>query len=297
MVNELTHGSLFAGLGMIDYGLQAVGFGTLWQVERDRYCLDVLRLRWPGVRKLTEIKDCGRHNLEPATIISGGFPCAQISVAGNMEGIGTPDEPTDRSGLWFEMFRVVRELRPRWALIENVSSLVREDAGPTVLGNMEEEGYACWPHVLGAGDYGAPHARKRTWVLCRDTRVPLFPGDDHAHLDGNPGERMEPGQLHHAAQRALAEDNQEWRYWKHELGTGNDGAHGGAEESEAAAYSRGVRAVHGDSHWVDKLGCCENSVDFLVPLVIGSVVARIEREFGAGRPERGSSGIQGGQHG
>lgn len=296
-MKELTHGSLFTGVGMIDYGLQAAGFRTLWQVERDCYCLDVLPLRWPGVRKLTEIKDCGRHNLEPVDLISGGFPCAQISVAGNMEGIGTRDEPTLGSGLWYEMFRVVRELRPRWVLIENLARLLRTEDGDSILGNLEGEGYACWPHVLGAGDYGAPHARKRTWVLCRYTRVPLFPGDNHAHRDCNSGEGMESEKLHLAAERALAEGDEKCRYWKHELGSGNDGADGCAAESQAAAYRRGVRAVHEDSHWVDRLRCCGNSVDFLVPFVIGSVVARIEREFGAERPERGSSGIQGGQHG
>jgi len=259
-VNELTHGSLFSGVGMVDYGLQAAGFRTLWQVERGAYCLEILRLRFPGARKHTDVRECGRHNLERVCLISGGFPCQQISVAGNMEGIGTSGNPTECSGLWFEMFRVVRELRPRWVLIENVARLLRKDDGDTVLGNMEGEGYACWPHILGVGDCGAPHTRKRTWVLCRDARVPLFPGDDHAHLDGNPGQGMEPGQLHLAAQRALAEGNQKWRYWKHELGTGNDGQDGEAEESEAVAYSRGVRAVHADSHWVDRLRCCGNSV-------------------------------------
>jgi len=271
LVKELTHGSLFTGVGMIDFGLQAAGFRTLWQVERDRYCLDVLRLRWPDVRKLTDIRVCGKHNLEPVTIISGAFPCQQVSVAGNMEGIGTADSPTDRSGLWFEQFRIVREMRPAWLLVENLDRLLRSDDGSRVISDLAAEGYSCWPIILGAKDLGAPHQRRRTWILGHD---------NDAHRDCHSGEGPEAQGLHPAAERAVAQAHKLWKDGKHELVTGNGGA-GSDPEQQAQAYAGIVRDVHGNPVWLDRFKCAGNSVVFLVPAIIGSLVAGVERASGA----------------
>ena len=171
---KLRHGSLFSGVGGMDLGLEWAGFETVWQVEIGDFAVRVLQKHWADVKRFGDITKCGRHNLEPVDIISGGFPCQQISFAGNREGIGTGENPTERSGLWFEFRRIVGEMRPRWVIVENVPGLKNLGADE-VLSGMEALGYACWPVVVGAGNLGAPHERQRIWVLCRrnDDVVPV----------------------------------------------------------------------------------------------------------------------------
>ena len=93
------------------------------------------------------------------SVVTGGFPCQDISVAGKGAGIDGA-----RSGLWKEMHRVVDIVRPRWVIAENVPAL-RTRGIDRVLGDMERIGYDCWPLVVGADDVGAPHRRKRVWVV------------------------------------------------------------------------------------------------------------------------------------
>jgi len=109
-MRKLRHGSLFTGVGGMDLGLEWAGFETVWQVEIDPFARKVLEKHWSGVKRLDDVRKCGRHNLEPVEIITAGFPCQQVSCAGKREGIGTPDSPTERSGLWFQVRRVVAEL-------------------------------------------------------------------------------------------------------------------------------------------------------------------------------------------
>ncbi len=116
--SELTHGSLFAGIGGFDLGLEQAGIETLWQVEIDAKCNEVLSHHWPDVQRYGDIKNVGKHNLEPVGIISGGFPCVGLSVAGRRAGLADA-----RSGLWWEMLRVIEELRPTWVVVENVPGL------------------------------------------------------------------------------------------------------------------------------------------------------------------------------
>lgn len=162
----LTHGSLFTGIGGMDRGLEQAGFVTLWQVENASYNLKVLNRRWPKVQKFTDVRECGKHNLARVDIISGGFPCQDVSAAGKGRGLGTPDNPTERSGLWFEFRRIVDELRPPWVLAENVYRL-KSNGADRVLADLEALNYTCWPIVVGAENFGAPQERKRLWVLCR----------------------------------------------------------------------------------------------------------------------------------
>ena len=98
-------GSLFAGIGGMDLGLERAGMECAWQVEIDPYCQKVLAKHWPDVQRFGDIKDCGAHNLEPVDLICGGFPCQDISLAGKGAGI-----EGERSGLWSEYHRIICEL-------------------------------------------------------------------------------------------------------------------------------------------------------------------------------------------
>lgn len=155
----LTVGSLFSGVGGLDLGLEQAGMKTVWQVEQDPYALQVLNRHWPNVPKYTDVRNVGKHNLERVDIVVGGFPCQDISDAGNRLGI-----TAERSGLWREMSRIVRELRPRYVLVENVAALLHQGIG-RVLGDLSECGYDAEWEVISACSFGAPHMRERVFVF------------------------------------------------------------------------------------------------------------------------------------
>ena len=154
-----TVGSLFAGIGGFDLGFQREGYEVRWQVENDSYCKKVLAKHWPYVRRHHDVRDCGLHNLEPVDVITGGFPCQNISSAGNMEGLDG-----ERSALWWQMHRIIGELRPRFAVVENVANLFHTGI-ERVCGSLAEIGYDAEWHIISAADVGAPHLRKRVWIV------------------------------------------------------------------------------------------------------------------------------------
>ncbi len=158
-MNRLTFGSLFAGIGGFDLGLERAGMACKWQVEINDYATRVLAKHWPSVHRERDIKQCGRHNLERVDVICGGFPCQDISYAGRGAGLDG-----ERSGLFFEAFRVVCELRPRAVVLENVAGLLTRGLD-RVLGSLAEIGYDAEWNCIPAAAVGAPHIRDRVFVL------------------------------------------------------------------------------------------------------------------------------------
>jgi len=152
-------GSCFAGIGGFDLGLEAAGFTSVWQIELEAYQRSILARHWPDVSRYGDITGVRGGNLESVDVICGGFPCQDISIAGKQEGL-----EGDRSRLWFEMLRVVREVGPRWVLVEN-SPALRARGADEVLGGLEALNYTCWPLVVGAHHVGAPHRRDRVWIV------------------------------------------------------------------------------------------------------------------------------------
>ena len=168
----MTFGSLFAGIGGIDLGLERAGMTCAWQVEIDPWCRQVLAKHWPDVRRYEDVKSIGSDTLGPVELIAGGFPCQDVSVAGQRVGIrdGT------RSGLWSEFHRLVCELRPRYVLVENVPGLFANGMG-RVLGDLAASGYDAEWEVLSAADVGAPHLRKRVFITAHN-RISDAGGDE-----------------------------------------------------------------------------------------------------------------------
>jgi len=152
-------GSLFAGIGGFDLGLSWAGYDIAWQVEQDEWCRKVLAKHWPDVARFTDVCDCGLHNLEPVDVICGGFPCQDISLAGRQAGLDG-----ERSSLWWEMRRIVGELRPPYVIVENVPNLFIRGFD-RVLGSLSEIGYDAELGVVSANDVGAPHLRQRLWIV------------------------------------------------------------------------------------------------------------------------------------
>lgn len=130
--------------------------------EANPYSRAVLEKHWPTVLCHWDVKLITKGKVPNVDLICGGFPCQDISSVGRKAGI-----TGKKSGLWFEMHRIVRELRPRWVLIENVSDL-RTRGADTVISNLEEIGYASWPLLVGADNVGATQVRKRCLLVAYD---------------------------------------------------------------------------------------------------------------------------------
>ena len=154
-----TVGSLFAGIGGFDLGFEREGYEIRWQVEIDKYCNKVLAKHWPEVPRYDDVRDCGLHNLEPVDVITGGFPCQDLSLAGKQKGLDG-----ERSALWWDYHRIIGELRPRFAVVENVPNLLNRGID-RVCGSLAEIGYDAEWHIVSAADVGAPHLRKRVWLV------------------------------------------------------------------------------------------------------------------------------------
>ena len=197
----MTCGDLFAGIGGMSLGLERAGFTVRWQVEREPYCENVLARHWPDVARRRDVRFVGAATLERVDLIAGGFPCQDISAAGKGVGLGG-----HRSGLWREFARIVRELRPRWVVVENVPAL-RTRGADTVLGDLEAAGYACWPCLVGARHVGAPHRRDRIWIVARMAHTASIRGGTaDLSADAQP-ERAGPRGLSLRASAELADDD------------------------------------------------------------------------------------------
>ena len=159
MTRPFRVGSLFSGIGGFDLGLERTGgFEVVWQVEWDSYCQKVLAKHWPNVPCYGDIHDVGAHNLAPVDVLVGGFPCQPVSVAGNRKG------QDDDRWLWPEFGRIICELRPRYAIMENVPGLLVRGMGD-VLGDLSTFGYDAEWGIVSAASVGAPHLRKRIFII------------------------------------------------------------------------------------------------------------------------------------
>ena len=153
-------GSLFSGIGGLELGLErSTGGRTIWQVEQNAHAQKVLAKHWPNARRHNDVRQVGSHNLEPVDIICGGFPCQDLSTAGKQRGIDGA-----RSGLWSEYARIVRELRPRYVVVENVAAIIHRGLG-RVLGDLAACGYDAIWDCIPAQAIGAPHRRDRLFIV------------------------------------------------------------------------------------------------------------------------------------
>ena len=155
---------LFAGIGGFSLGLdRAGGFETVAFCEQCPKARRVLAKHWPDVPAYDDIRELTYARLQEdgtvPDVITGGFPCQDISNAGKGRGI-----IGERSGLWSEMFRLIRDVRPTWAIIENVSAL-RSKGLTLVLQDICSIGYCAEWHCIPASAVGAPHQRDRIWIV------------------------------------------------------------------------------------------------------------------------------------
>ena len=163
-MRELTHLSLFSGIGGLDLAAEWAGFRTVGQCEMADYPRAVLEKHWPGlprwrdIRTLTKVSFYEQTGLHTVDAISGGFPCQPFSVAGKQRG------KDDDRYLWPEFKRVIHELQPTWVIGENVPGIINL-ALDEVLADLEEEGYEVQCFLVPACGVDAPHKRERIVIV------------------------------------------------------------------------------------------------------------------------------------
>jgi DNA (cytosine-5)-methyltransferase 1 len=154
---------LFSGIGGFSLGLERAGMRTVAFCEINPFARRVLTKHWPEVPIYEDVRSLTSDRLAAdgiaPDVICGGFPCQDISSAGLKVGI-----TGKRSGLWVEYARLVRELRPRYVIVENVSALLNRGIDQ-VLGDLAEIGYDAEWHCISAADVGAVHSRERIWII------------------------------------------------------------------------------------------------------------------------------------
>lgn len=174
---DLTHLSLFSGIGGLDLAAEWAGFRTVGQCEWADYPRAVLEKHWPGlprwrdIRTLTGDDFYSKTGYRTVTVVSGGFPCQPFSTAGKRRG------KDDDRYLWPEMLRVISEIRPAWVVGENVAGIVSM-ALDTVLSDLESIGYTTQAFVIPACAVDAPHRRDRVAIVANASIRETGPGNE-----------------------------------------------------------------------------------------------------------------------
>lgn len=159
----MTHGSLFSGIGGFELGAEWAGIETLWSCEIETFQRSILNKHFQNTKQYEDIKELSHPGY--VDIISGGFPCQDISIAG--KGVGITG---GRSGLWSEMYRVIREVRPRYVIIEN-SPMLLVRGFERVLCDLSQIGYDAEWQCLSNADFGFDHRRERVYVIAHSDEV------------------------------------------------------------------------------------------------------------------------------
>jgi DNA (cytosine-5)-methyltransferase 1 len=170
-MDKLTGVSLFAGVGGFDLAMERNGVDVVANVEIDKQCQKVLAKHFPNAKQFSDITDVKGSDLIAAGfkpnrgIITGGFPCQDLSVAGKRRGLAG-----ERSGLFWEIARLIEETQTEWFILENVPGLLTSNKGRdfgVVVGTMADLGYSLAWRVLDAQHFGVPQRRRRVFIVGR----------------------------------------------------------------------------------------------------------------------------------
>ena len=165
----MNHLDLFSGIGGFSLAASWVWgkeHNIVSFVEIDLFCQKVLKKHWPDVPIHSDIRNY-KHDGTTIDLLTGGFPCQDISVAGKQGGVRC-----ERSGLWTELCRIISDTRPKYAIVENVPNLLNGGRGgwfSVVLQDLAKIWYDAEWHCIQAAAVGAPHIRDRIWTIAYPT--------------------------------------------------------------------------------------------------------------------------------
>ncbi len=158
---------LFSGIGGFSLGLESTGhFETIAFCEKDQFCQKVLQKNFKNIPIEGDVRNVKGEKYK-ADVVTGGFPCQSFSIAGKQKG------KDDERYLWDEMFRVIKEVQPRWIIGENVSNLINISNGEILQGihnDLESENYEVQTFNISASSQGAWHKRSRVWIVAANTK-------------------------------------------------------------------------------------------------------------------------------
>ena len=300
--NGLTHISLFTGIGGIDLAAEWAGFETVLMVENNAYCQKVLKKHWPDVPILEDIKDATKERIMaytqsdresrgqsqdrkrqgieqrsesekgrvesnwyiPITLITGGFPCQPFSVAGKRRG------KEDDRYLWPEMLRVIKEVRPRWVVAENVTGLLRMGFDDCI-SDLERAGFTTESFIIPACAVNAPHRRDRIFIVAHSDRArDRTPGSrtngDRQEINEGWQEQPQPESSRQGQDVAntnadrLQDRIREYGSRGSQVRTSQGRPIEGCGEPWWESEPELGRVAHGIPHRVDRLGCLGNAV-------------------------------------
>lgn len=154
----LSHVDLFSGIGGFSLAAGWAGFETVAFCENDPWCQGIIRKHWPKVPIYGDVRNFPGRDYRGATLLTGGFPCQPFAQCGKRRG------KKDDRYLWPAMLDVIKDVRPSWIVAENVTNIIRM-ALPAVIADLEKEGYRAAVLLLPAHGVGAPHRRRRAYVV------------------------------------------------------------------------------------------------------------------------------------
>lgn len=262
---------LFSGIGGMALGLEEAGMEMVGFCEIEAFPSQLLRRRWPGVRKWRDVRNVRHENVARSVgavdLVAGGFPCQDISAAGRGEGLAGK-----RSGLWFEMLRVIEEIGPRWVIAENVPAL-RTKGLETVLQGLNALGYSAVWNCIPAAAVGARHQRDRIWIVARadSAREPQ-------PQRGEQTQREWSGDCGESVRDADSERLAFWQSFNRHLEQELQAAQR-ADRSGFGVWSVEPalgRVVDGFPGRVDRIKALGNAVVPQIPMMIGRVIMRME---------------------
>jgi DNA (cytosine-5)-methyltransferase 1 len=291
----MTFGSLFAGIGGFDLGLERAGMECRWQVEIDAYASGVLAKHWPSVTRWGDVRTfpVGDPADWHVDLICAGVPCQPVSHAGKQKGAA------DDRWMWGEALRVVADLCPRLFVAENPIGLLSHEGGRTfhgILRALAAVGYLCEWHVVAAADVGAPHLRKRVWLVAYPDSVSRTPREPRRACERVHGSGAGPqGRQDQGKARAVAgdcstnvADTKGQRGWGRLCQTETLKDRPEPSDGSQAVCGSGCgwrdwwlsepdvgRVAHGVPNRVDRLRCLGNAVVPQVAEVIGRAIIEL----------------------
>ena len=264
---------LFSGIGGFSYAAERLvgGYDTVQFVEQNPFCQSILRKHWPDVPIHDDICTL-RPEPGSADVVCGGFPCQDISTAGKQAGI----KEGTRSGLFYELIRIVRVVRPKFIILENVAAILDNAMLGTVLGELAEAGFDAEWVCIPASAVGACHQRDRWWLVAYA---------NHTRMEAARPQQQTTGTEQHGKLGTLAHANRERQQKQHSAAIASRERHLGWGDApqrlhpDWRSYAPEPVLRRGDdglSARVDRLKALGNAV---VPQVAAIPLARVRHLY------------------